>query len=166
MDSKYSIWLCKSSVKRKAYCSICNKDFDITNFGIAASDSHAAGKKLKDNVASRVSRSSTFCVCKKQNAGNDAKESTSKGTNSTIRAKVIPASSAHAEILWTLKVVINHYALSSCLVLNELVRLMSNDSEVAKSFSRSKTKGMYYINYGLAGWIFLLLKLEINSHIN
>lgn len=57
-----AIWLCKSSVKGKAYCSICNKDFDISNFGIAALDSHAAGKKLKDNIGSRVSRSSAFFV--------------------------------------------------------------------------------------------------------
>lgn len=33
MDSKYAIWLCKALVKRKAYCSICNKEFNITNMG-------------------------------------------------------------------------------------------------------------------------------------
>ena len=99
LDSKCSIWLRKSSVKGKAYCSICNKDFDITNMGLAALNSHAAGKKHADNVASRASRSSTFFVCKKQNASNDAKPCTSKDTSSTIRAMVIPASSTQCRNL-------------------------------------------------------------------
>ena len=80
----------------------------------------------------------------------DAKPCASKDISSTIRAMVIPASATHAEMLWTLKVVINHYSLRSCLgLLNELFRSMFNDSEVAKSFSLSKTKCMYYMNYGL-----------------
>ena len=54
LDSKYSIWLRKSSVKGKVYCSICNKDSDITNMGVAALNSYAAGKKHVDNVASRA----------------------------------------------------------------------------------------------------------------
>ena len=64
----------------------------------------------------------------------DAKPCTSKDTNSTIQAMVIPASATHAEILWTLKVVINHYSLRSCLGLNELFRSMFNGSEVANLF--------------------------------
>ena len=150
LDSKYSIWLHKSSVKGKVCCSICNKDFDITNMSVAALNSCAAGKKHVDNVASRASIRSTFFVCKNQNVSSDAKPCSSKDTSSTIRAMVIPASATHAEILQTLKVVINHYSLRSCLGLNESFRLMFNDGEVAKSFSLSKTKCMYYINYGLA----------------
>ena len=65
LDSKYSIWLYKSSVKWKAYCSIRNKDFDIINMGVAALNSHAAGKKHVNKVASRASRSSTFFVKRK-----------------------------------------------------------------------------------------------------
>ena len=99
LDSKYSIWLHKSSVKGKVYCSICNKDFDITNMGVAALNSCAAGKKHVDNVASRVSIRSTFFVCKNQNVSSDAKPCSSKDTSSTIRAMVIPASATHAEIL-------------------------------------------------------------------
>ena len=121
LDSKYSIWLCKLSGKRKAYCFICNKD--ITNMGTAALSSHAAGKIHVDNVASRASRSSMFFVCKKQKASNDAKLCTSKDTSSTIRAMVMPARAAHTEILGTLKVVINRYSLRSCLGLNKLFRL-------------------------------------------
>ena len=68
--------------------------------GLAALNSHAAGKKHVDNVASRASRSSTFFVGNKENASNDAKPCTSKDTSSTIRAMVIPASPTHAEILW------------------------------------------------------------------
>ena len=67
--------------------------------GVAASNSHAAGKKHVNNVASRASRISTFFVCKRQNASNDAKPCTSKDTSSTIRVMVIPASATHAEIV-------------------------------------------------------------------
>ena len=62
---------------------------------------------------------------------------------------VIPASAAHAEMWWTLKVVINHYSLRSCLGLNKLFRLKFNDSEVVKSFSLRSSYGLA-LNYGLA----------------
>ena len=72
MDSKYSIWLHKSSVKGKAYCFICNKDSGITNMVIAALNSQSALVNV-DNVASRALRSSAFFGCKKQNASIDTK---------------------------------------------------------------------------------------------
>ena len=100
LDRKYYIWLHKSLVKGQACCSICNKDFDITNMGTAALNSHAAAKKHVDNnVANRASRSSTFFASKKQNANNNVKPCTSKDISSAIRAIVIPATGTHAEIL-------------------------------------------------------------------
>ena len=80
--SKYSIWLCKLSAKRKSCCSICNKDSDIANMGIAALNSHAADKKHVDNMASRVQKLNI--LSKKENASSDAKPCSSKDTSSTI----------------------------------------------------------------------------------
>ena len=54
LDDRFSHWL-KSSISSRfrAYCSFCNKEFDISNMGISAVTSHAAGKKHSDIVASR-----------------------------------------------------------------------------------------------------------------
>ena len=40
--------------------------------------------------------------------------------------------------------------MRSCLGLSELFKVMFSDREIAKSFTLSKTKCSYYINYGLA----------------
>ena len=58
LDDRFSHWL-KSSISSRfrAYCSFCNKEFDISNMDISAVTSHAAGKKHSDIVASRNSNS-------------------------------------------------------------------------------------------------------------
>ena len=77
---------------------------------------------------------------------------------------LIPASTLKAENFWSLKVVSSHFALRSCLGLNDLFKTMFIDSEIAKSFQLFKTKCGYLINYGLATMNFkdVLLK-SINS---
>ena len=45
-----------------------------------------------------------------------------------------------AEIKWSMKTVMSHFFVSSCLDLNALFQDMFSDSEVAKKFQLSKTK--------------------------
>ena len=55
-----------------------------------------------------------------------------------------------AELLWAHRVVMCHQSYRSCLGLNGLFKSMFNDSQIAKKFALSKTKGAYLINYGMA----------------
>jgi hypothetical protein len=54
-----------------------------------------------------------------------------------------------AEILWTLKVVANHFSYNSCDGLSELFVAMFPDSEIAAKFSLGYDKVRYVLNFGL-----------------
>ena len=116
--------------------------------GVSALMSHAAGKKHSDIAASRASYSAHFFQTKKTESNNDHNNANQK--TSTISSMLIPTSASRAEILWVIKVIKSHYSMRLCLELSELFKVMFSDSEIAKSFTLSKTKCSYFINYALA----------------
>ena len=79
----------------------------------------------------------------------------------TLDQYTLPLSVSKAEILWAMKVILNHYSLRSCLGISSLFQTMFNDSEVAKRFFLSKTKCGYLVNFGLAPYYERLLLDEI-----
>ena len=76
--------------------------------------------------------------------------SSQNSVQATIGMYSTPLSVAHAEIRWSMKVIMSHFSLRSCLDINNLFQSMFPDSQIAQQFSLSKTKCGYYINYGLA----------------
>ena len=54
--------------------------------------------------------------------------------------KISVSYAVSAEIKWSMKTVMSHFFVSSCLDLNALFQDMFSDSEVAKKFQLSKTK--------------------------
>lgn len=150
IDVKYSKWLTKSNDKSKAHCTFCTKDFDISNMGVAALNSHLSGKKHSEIAGLRSSQAGAMFFRKECTLASVSAENNSKSRTPSIASMMIPASTLNAEILWTLKVVMSHFSLRSCLGLNELFSTMFPDSNIAKSFQLSKTKCGYLINYGLA----------------
>ena len=70
--------------------------------------------------------------------------------------------STNTEILWTLKVIMNHFSFRSCMDLDKLFKAMFPDSEIAKQFKLSKTKCSYFINFGIASVFKTNLTKEIN----
>ena len=76
---------------------------------------------------------------------------------------VVPVSTLRAEVLWVLKVVKNHFSLRSCLGLNDLLKSVFPDSEVAKTSKLSKTKCGCLINYGLPPFFRVVLLKSINA---
>lgn len=192
-DNRYSSWLHKAN-KWRAYCKFCSKDFDISNMGISALDSHASGKKHSEIAKIRIAgtgnlffakhseraSSSSIASISSSSAGSSSSTVTSSSSSeasttlsaasssSTVTKNItdfiLPANTFQAEILWALKVVVNHFSMWSCLGLNDLFRRMFPDSNVAKSFQLSKTKCGYLINYGLAPYFRELLnKLVMSS---
>ena len=103
-DSRFSKWLKKSHAKSKAYCNLCGNDFDISNMGISALNSHSVGKKQKDQE-SRDSNSIVFF--KQQSSSSQSSQSMSK---KIVESMIVPASALLVEILWTLKVSISHFS--------------------------------------------------------
>ena len=107
-------------------------------------------------LLSDVSRSNHSTVDTDKGSGSntmdidDEVKTQKKRTQPTILDMQIPALVTKAEIIWTLKVVMSHFSLRSCLELNELFKSMFPDSTVASKFSLSKTKCSYLINFGLA----------------
>ena len=54
-----------------------------------------------------------------------------------------------AEIIWTLKSVMDGFSVRSNDELNETLSAMFPDSKIAGSFSMARTKSMYAINHGI-----------------
>ena len=164
-SSKYSSWLVKSNCKSKARCKLCCKDFDISNMGVSALESHASGKKHTDIVEKRSSGTGNLFF--HNTTVQPVQPHPAPTSTQTIECMVIPVSASYAEILWSLKVVMSHFSLRSCLELNELFKCMFSDSEIAKSFRLSKTKCSYYINHGLAPYFKeeLVKSINLSSYI-
>ena len=85
---------------------------------------------------------------------------TGQGSSSitTLDSMVIPMSSIHAELLWTLKVVSSHFSLRSCLGLNKLFRVMFSDSKIASLFQKCE----YFITNRLVPHFKELLLKDVN----
>ena len=52
-DSRFSKWLKRTHNKWQAYCSFCQKSFDISKMGVTSWTSHASGKKRSEIQISR-----------------------------------------------------------------------------------------------------------------
>jgi hypothetical protein len=68
----------------------------------------------------------------------------------TVKTYLINDSVSKSEILWALKIVMNHLSFRSCLDIGETFQQMFPDSEIAKKFTLSKTKAAYSIVHGRA----------------
>ena len=60
-NEEYSNWVQAVPKNRsRVKCSFCKTDIDISNMGVAALDSHAAGKKHKQTASAAVSSAMFF----------------------------------------------------------------------------------------------------------
>ena len=84
-------------------------------------------------------------------------------TQATIASLCIKTNVTQSEILWALKTVISHHSIRSCEGISNLFGHMFSDSEIAKSFTRSRTKCTYYINYGIAPYFKEILLNQLQA---
>ena len=68
-----------------------------------------------------------------------------------------------AGIRWTLKTVESKFSLCSCEGTNALLHKMLPDSKIAHSFSLSRTKCNYILNFGLGLFFKIILLIEIKT---
>ena len=116
-DSRFSEWLKRTHSKWEAYCVYCQKNFDISNMGVASLLSHASAKKHWEIQLQRSGNtgttffgiSSTGEVQETSKKGNLARKENK--VKKTLDSVTVPTSAQQAEVLWTLKVI-----SSQCLV--------------------------------------------------
>ena len=68
-----------------------------------------------------------------------------------------------AEIIWTLKSVMDGFSVRSNDELNETLSAMFPDSNIAGSFSLARTKSMYAINHGIYPYFKSLLLSSLSQ---
>ena len=128
---------------------------------------HANGKKHKEIIEKRkvfFKTSSTRTDEKKNvsNAKNDAE------CQKTLDMHLYNSDTIKAEIIWTLKSVMDGFYVRSNDELNEALSAMFPDSKVAGSFSMARTKSMYYLNHGIYPYfksLFLSILSQSNIHV-
>jgi hypothetical protein len=83
-------------------------------------------------------------------AGGPSKSANVKGSVGLMSNFTVGSSVIDSEIMWSLKVIMNHMSYNSCKNINEVFRLMFPDSAIAKKFALSPAKVAYTIVHGLA----------------
>ena len=170
-------------------CTICNKDVAYNNMGESALKSHSKPNETNPTKHQRLAkereaarkRLSVLHFTDVTNSTKSPSTTTSESTSAvvspatdsastskpasiqpTIEQYALPVNLAKAEILWSMKVILNHFSLRSCLGIGDLFRTMFPDSDVAQTFELSKTKCGYYMNFGLAPYYRNILNEDIN----
>ena len=99
-DSRFSEWLKITHSKWQAYCSFCQKSFDISNMGVIGLASHAVS--CTSNIgAAFFGKSNTG---KAQTNEKDPASKESQKSQRKMGSILAPISTLRAEILWTLKI--------------------------------------------------------------
>jgi hypothetical protein len=76
---------------------------------------------------------------------------------------LVMKSVTNSEIMWSLKVVINHLLFRSCKDLSETFCIMFPDSDIVKHFTLSTPKVTYTIAHGIAPYFAEKLVSSIND---
>ena len=166
----HSAWIVPGKVDTLARCKWCCKYVDVSNVGESALKSYMKGKKHIDHTPSDNCQSlNTHFQKTKKN------EETTTGqviTNSTLVTNknqsaidnmLTKESVPHAEIRWVLKTVESKFLLRSCEGTNASFLEMFPDSKIAYSFSLSRIKCNFILNFGLAPFFKTILLIEIKK---
>lgn len=165
---KYKIWLTRKS-ENIARCKLCFKDINVENMGECALKSHMATSKhtklVKEKEEARKSLSVLHFLPVTSDKENEhpTSSTTRKVTQSVLQDVSTSIGVISAEIRWTIKTVMSHFSMRSCLDISSLFKAMFPDSDIAKNFQMSKTKVGYYITFGIAPYFKNLLLRDIKD---
>ena len=137
----------------------------LSSWGVSALASHAKGTKHQGKVKAfkpiselfyKTSTSITTWSASSTNSSvaSSGSSSTNQSNNlstnqSRVHTFMSSLSVTPAEIQSVMKMLMSH-SFRFCLDLNELLKAMFPDSQIAKLFRLSKTKCSYYLVFGLA----------------
>ena len=164
---EFKDWLVKASDTSQARCKPCHKTFALSNMGVQALKSHAAGKKHKD-ISQKVScffkkptHSSTNIVTQENQETSQVTKK--KDTQQTLELTIASSDVIKAEIRWAIDSVLKGNSNNQNKNTNNLLKVMFPDSNIAKLFSLGPDKLRYMCNYGLAPYFSQLLKEEVQK---
>ena len=166
----YSAWILHGKVDALARCKWCIKDVDVSNMGESALKSHMKGKKHIDHTPSDNCQSlnTHFQKSKKIEEPTTVQVITNSSlvTNenqAAIDNMFTKENATCAGIRWILKTIESKFSLCSCEGTNALFHKMLPDSKIAHSFSLSRTKCNYILNFGLGLFFKIILLIEIKT---
>ena len=197
--------------RHQANCTICLKNFELSNMGRRAVTSHLTSvTHVKRSMSAsgcysigsflpnmkKLDVASTAAVAHSADATSTSGDTPSTSGDAPSTSGDAPSTSGDApstsavstvdsrqvvqrtakvdtfmvrnsvtdsEIIWALKIVMNHLSLRSCTNLNETFRLMFPDSSIAASFALSPAKAAYTIVHGLAPYFSEALVLALQE---
>ncbi|KAJ8043443.1 hypothetical protein HOLleu_10524 [Holothuria leucospilota] len=129
----------KSHMKGKLHQSVCG-DY---------SRQTAAGSVITNFFTSRSTSSSVDPETGSSCTTENSQASGSVTAGRSVDTYVVADDILKAEVLWAIKVVMNHYSFNSCQNVSKLFTSMFPDSQIAKTFSCGATKCAYMICFGL-----------------
>ena len=154
IDPAFNSWLEKVNNDLRIFqCKFCKSQLSLSNMGKRTIISHTEGQKHEKNLPSNCilkTVKKTFFQPprpKGNNSNNSIKQSQTLVTLTLRNSEIIIA-----EIYWAFKSIYN-FLLSSGGDTKSLFTNMFPDSNVANSFSMSKEKFSYVINFGIAPYI-------------
>ena len=145
--------------EKKARCTVCHKSIELYSSGRSALTDQAKGKKHKEIIEKRkvFFKTSSTRAEEKKNVSNDVE------SQKTLDMHLYNSDTIKAEIIWTLKSVMNGFSVRSNDELNETLSAMFPDSKIAGSFSMARTKSMYAINHGIYPYFKSLLLSSLSQ---
>ena len=164
---EFKEWISRPSLNTQAKCKRCQKTIELSNMGVQALRSHAAGKKHKE-ITQRVS---TFFKTKSNKVtelSNDQKSSTDKEKRSettksqtSIELTLTSADVTKAEIRWAIDGVLKGNSNNQNSNINVLLNACFPGHETIKLFTLGSDKLRYSCNHCLAPYFRSLLQEEV-----
>ena len=136
----------------KAYCSLCNKSFNIDKCGVSQVNSHSAGDR-HEKLEKEGNKQQTLSVSK----AGEIKLTGGKFILTKEETKI------KAETLNALHYVESNYSYNSATKQSLLYKEMFPDSQIAQSFTSSASKIAYIVKYGLAEYFREQLQFDLGG---
>merc|ERR1711874_963533 len=166
-NRKYNNWILEhDTFKTKARCKNCKTDINLGNMGHTALDKHARGIKHQQNC--KLEPSTTLTTTSENVDISSSTAATSSSVlptelTGTLGTYLIKDAVIRAEILWTLRFIINHQSYNSSKGSSALLKAMFTDSPTASKFSCARTKMAYITVFGLAPYFKQILENKLKE---
>ena len=108
--------------------------------------------EYQSNIDNEVENATTSAQPTASNQPSTSNQPTTSTQVATSTPTDVAVGALDAEIHWALKVVMMHASYRSCLDLNQLIKVIFSDNDIAKKFQMSKTKVSYVIIFGLVDY--------------
>ena len=149
-------WICRrKSTEISVFCKQCSKNIQLSNMGKRALVSHQHSA-----IHKKTTNSSILSFLKSSNQD----ETNSTELSSTSSSSISDGDEVRrAEIMWILKMVLNHFSFRSASEIGEVFEKMFPDSSIAKQFSMGYDKASYMLNFGIAPHLETILLEKLQS---